>query len=205
MFLLNRCCCCVSIAVVEAAIEEFQMNTKPLIRSRVIIGLVILSGGFLARCTTSEKKTEESVKTPESVQKSESSTPAHAVDPNLPPELQDVEHFDPATTIDQKTVEQSEFYKAKKDAEASKAQVDAVWKIQDDQESLMRKKKEDEDRKRQEELKKEDLRKQESQRRAVDDHKRFAKERRLNEKRARSMVKKMPTISRDEMEWKGLE
>ncbi len=169
-------------------------------RDRLFYACIIFLAAFTMRCTTHSQK--EETKTQAEVVKAEDKAVG---DTSLPPELRDAQTFDPAASLDQKSIEESDFYKVKKEAESAKTKVDAEWKAQDEQESALRKAKEEEEKRKKEELKKEDERKEESRKRAVNEYKKYAKERAQKERRAAEMVKKMPTISQEEVNWNGLE
>ncbi|MCX6119566.1 MAG: hypothetical protein NT027_18675 [Proteobacteria bacterium] len=174
------------------------------LRSHVLLSGVIVVSCLSMRCTSQGKQTPATE--PVATEKS-TATPgaSESVDMSLPPELRDVATFDPAATLDKDLVEESDFYKVKKEAEVTKSKLDVEWKAQDEQEQAIRKQKDDEEKMRQEELKKEEERKEESRKRSIEEYKKYTEDRRRNEKRAAALVKKMPTISKEDIEWNGLE
>jgi hypothetical protein len=170
-------------------------------RDRFLYSFVIFLAVFTMRCTTTSHQ-PESTKPTEPVK---TETNKVEGDQSLPPELRDAQSFDPASSLDQKAIEESDFYKAKKEAESAKIKVDEEWKAQDELDSNIRKSKEEQEKRKQEELKKEDERKEESRKRAVNEYSKYAKERAQKERKTAEMVKKMPTISEEEVNWNGLE
>ncbi len=126
-------------------------------------------------------------------------------DSDLPPELQNAATFNPATTLDQKSVQESDFYQINKSTLDEKEKRDAAWIEQERLEgSVLAHKKSEEDA---------------LQRKIKEENDAFEKDRQLKnekilknkntendeEQKAADEVKKMPTISDDELNWKALD
>ncbi len=124
---------------------------------------------------------------------------------DIPEELKSSLTFDPAHTLDPKVVQESDFYQIKQEIERNRAALEAAWKEQEAAEARVKEalaaektrkaelaKQEEEERERQR-LKDAELYEKQSQMRAK------------YEADAEKRVKKMPTITRDEELWNGLE
>lgn len=173
------------------------------IQSRIIYCVILLSSLALLRCTSSKVKDSE-VKEP--VQAAAPAEVAKApADGELPAELRDTEQFDPATTLDEKQVQDSDFYKVRKEVDSTKPHVDQEWKAQDQLEDSVRKAKEEEELRKKEELKKEEESREKARLESIKNHESNAKKRAHDERVAKDRVAKMPTISADELQWSGLE
>ncbi len=171
------------------------------IQSRLIYCIILVSSLALLRCTSSKVKDAE-MKEPVKVEASEVKA---SEDSDLPPELRDADKFDPATTLDEKQVQDSDFYQVRKEVEGKKAHVDQEWKAQDQLEDSVRKTKEDEERKKKEDQKKEEESREKARLESVKNFNANAKKRAHDERVARDRVAKMPTITKEEMMWNGLE
>lgn len=169
------------------------------IQSRLIYCIILVSSLALLRCTSSKVKEEEPVKPnpPSEVSK--------AGEDDLPPELKDVDKFDPATTLDEKQIQDSDFYKVKKDVESKKEALDKEWKSQDQLDGDVKKAKEDEERRKKEEQKAEDEAREQKRQEMIKNYGSQSKKRAHEERIARDRAAKLPTISKEEVNWNGLE
>lgn len=172
------------------------------VQSRLIYCVILLSSLALLRCTSSKMKDEPQepvkVETP-------AEAPKASADNDLPPELREAEKFDPATTLDEKQVQESDFYKVRKDVESKKGTLDQEWKAQDQLDSEVRKAKEDEERRKKEEQKKEEEEREKARQESVKSYNSNSKKRAHQERVARDNAAKLPTISHEEVMWNGLE
>lgn len=93
---------------------------------------------FVAACTTTKMNDGNSgVGDPASSAPNESGSSPNTSE-ELPPELLDAQRFDPVTTMDQKTIQESDFYQIKQSVEQNKNALDEGWKEQDRVEALIK-------------------------------------------------------------------
>ena len=164
--------------------------------------LAALIGFSSASCTTSHSKKPAGTEAV-SAQNQELDDPTALQD--IPAELRDAHKFDPASTLDQKTVQESDFYKIKQSIESNRAVLEAAWKEQERIEASVRSsltaenqhkaalaKQEEEDRERKRQL-------------AIEDFENNKDRRAKDASDADEEVKKLPTIKKSEVLWKGLE
>lgn len=163
-------------------------------RSRIIYVSVLMASLMSMRCAT--KKSSDEVKEPVAA------APSAAADENLPPELREAHKFDPAAELDAKG---TDFDEVRKNVQANASAIDAEWKAQEQLEDSVRKSKEDEELRKKEEQKKEEAEREQARLEATKNYKANAARRAREEREAREEVKKMPTISKEEVMWNGLE
>jgi hypothetical protein len=171
--------------------------------SLVALSLVSVSLAMSGCTSTKTKSAEDPVAASAEAPKTEETT--GVVDASLPPELQDAHKFDPATTIDQETLKNSDFYQVKREVEVSKSALDAEWKAQDALEQSVIKAKEDEEKRKALEQAKEDEAKEEARLKATKDYEANQQKRMKEEQEAMRKVATMPTISEKDVNWNGLE
>lgn len=179
------------------------MNRERM-NSRIFYGLLFTASMMSLRCTSNKQGTAN----PEPVQANHAATSepsAPAVDGDLPPELRDVQKFDPAASIDAEAVKNSDFYQVKKNAETNRPSLDADWKAQDELEKSVKKAKEDEEKRKKEDAKKEEQLREQSRVKSAKEYKDASAQRARYIREANEKVKKMPTISKREIMWNGLE
>lgn len=167
-------------------------------RFRIFYSLILVTSITTMRC--SAHKPGAAPSEPVTEQKA-----ASTVDSNLPPELQNVDEFDPAATIDAEAVKGSDFYEVKKTVENNKSALENEWKSQDEQEEAVKKAKEAERLKREQEQAAEEKAREQARLNAVKDHKTSEALRKKYMREANARVKKMPTITKQELLWNGLE
>lgn len=177
------------------------MNVNSRMQSRVIYLIVLVSSLALLRCTSSKIKDEAK----EPVKAEVKAESAAAGDHDLPPELRDAGSFDPATTLDAQEVQETDFYKVRKEVDDKRAHLDAEWKAQDQLDNDVRKAKEEADRRDKEQMKKEEEEREKSRLEAVKNFGANSKKRAREERIARDRAAKLPTISKEEVMWNGLE
>lgn len=177
-----------------------NLNNSRL-QSRLIYVIVLASSLALLRCTSSKIKNE--AKEPVKVDATVESTPGN--DHDLPPELRDTETFDPATTLDAQQVQESDFYKVRKEVDDKRAHLEAEWKAQDQLDNDVRKAKEEQLRLEKEQMKKDEEEREKSRLEAIKNFGANAKKRARDERIARDRAAKLPTISNEEVMWNGLE
>jgi len=166
--------------------------------SRLIYASLLTFSLISLRCTT--KPSTEAPK--EAVAPAQQ---ASADTSSLPPELRNVDSFDPAATIDPEVVKNSDFHQVKQTTEANRQAVDSEWKAQDALEESIRKAKEEEKKKQQEQEEKEKRELEEQRKEANRRYKSNAVREARYMKEAEERAKKLPTISKEEMLWNGLE
>lgn len=134
--------------------------------------------------------------------------PALSSEPELqdvPEELRFALRFDPAQTLDPKTVEESEFYQIKKAIEQNRSIIEAAWKEQEAIEARVRAAIDEEKMQKAEIARQEEAELNRKRKNAADEYERTKDLRAKYEKEANERAKKLPTISRDYEVWKGLE
>lgn len=127
------------------------------------------------------------------------------VDQDIPEELKNADQFDPATTLDRSIVEQSDFYQIKKSVEDNKKALDAAWKEQERIEASINAQKAEEQRQKALAAKAEEEERERQRQIAIKEFEKNKQKRAKEELEAIEEVKKLPTISRDEVKWQGLE
>ena len=124
---------------------------------------------------------------------------------DIPEELKSSLTFDPVHTLDPKVVQESDFYQIKQEIERNRAALEAAWKEQEAAEARVK------EALAAEKTRKAELAKQEEderERQRLKDAETYEKKREMRAKYeadADKRVKKMPTITRDEELWNGLE
>ena len=169
---------------------------------RIILLTVGLSFAsyYLVACSSSGKNQGQGMAEPVGAQ-----TPATSGAGDLPPELRDASTFDPATTLDAETVKQSDFYQVRQKTEADRAAVDAAWKAQEVRDEALRKAREDEERKKRDEKLREEAINEQTRQESIHNYKKTAAQRLRDRQDAERAVKKMPTITHEDVMWNGLE
>lgn len=179
--------------------KSHKMNS---VKNAAMALLAVLIGFSSASCTTSHSKKPAGTEAV-SAQNQESDDPTALQD--IPAELRDAHKFDPASTLDQKTVQESDFYKIKQSIESNRAVLEAAWKEQERIEASVRSsltaenqhkaavaKQEEEDRERKRQL-------------AIEEFETNKDRRAKDVSDADEEMKKLPTIKKSEVLWKGLE
>ena len=177
------------------------MNLNHRVQSRLIYAVVLLSSLALLRCTSSKVKDDAQ----EPVKVEAKPVASAAGEYELPPELRDTDKFDPATTLDAQQVQESDFYKIKKEVDDKRPHLDADWKAQDQLENDVRKAKDDATRRDKEQLKKEEEDREKARQESIKNFGANSKKRAREERIARDRAAKLPTISKEEVQWNGLE
>ena len=132
-------------------------------------------------------------------------TPAVTVDPDLPADLQNYGKFDPAATLDPKAIQESDFYQINKSTLDDKAKLDAAWAEQDRLESSVKNHKKETDDAQQKKAQEESDAIERDRQLKVENTKKNKSTEDDEQKKAAEEVKKMPTISEDELNWKALD
>ena len=179
-------------------------------RSRILFSTVLLASLITMRCAAGKPQpaSVEPVVAAAAVAPTVAPvkpTEPGVIDTTLPPELQNAQNFDPASTIDPNAVKNSDFFQVKKEAETNRTNLEKDWKMQDDQEESVKKAKEAEKLKQDQDQKKDDEAREESRMKSVKEHKSSAAQRARFMREANDRVKKMPTITKQEIQWNGLE
>lgn len=170
-------------------------------RSSILSCLVISTLAFYS--CTSTKKDAKAVST-EPVAAGSASTPS-ASQEDLPPELRDAQSFDPAASLDQKTVQESDFYQIKKSVEENKAALDAAWREQDRLENNVRAAQAEVEKQKALNAKKEEEEREKQRLKDVEEFEKNKAKRAKEEKAADEEIQKLPSISKDEIMWQGIE
>lgn len=123
----------------------------------------------------------------------------------LPDELKDAHTFDPAKTLDQKTVEESDFYQIKKSVEENKANLDAAWREQDRLETSVKASKVEEERQKALKAQREEEEREKQRQKEIEAFEKGKEKRAKEAKEAEEEINKLPTISKDEIMWQGIE
>ncbi len=160
---------------------------------------------FVAACTTTKMNDGNSgVGDPASSAPNESGSSPNTSE-ELPPELRDAQRFDPVTTMDQKTIQESDFYQIKQSVEQNKNALDEGWKEQDRVEALIKATDKAAEEKKSAAAKAEEDERERQRLEAIKDFDKNKDKRAKEEEKANDDVKKLPTINRNEENWKGLE
>jgi hypothetical protein len=124
---------------------------------------------------------------------------------DIPEELKSSLTFDPAHTLDPKVVQESDFYQIKQEIERNREALESAWKEQEAIEARVKEAAANEKNRKAELAKQEE---EERERQRLKDAELYEKQREMRAKYeadADKRVKKMPTITRDEELWNGLE
>ena len=132
-------------------------------------------------------------------------TTAVAADADLPPDLQNYGKFDPAATLDPKSIQESDFYQINKSTLDDKANLDAAWAEQDRLESSVKNHKKETDDATLKKAKDESDAIERDRQLKVENAKKNKNTEDDEERKAAEEVKKLPTISDDELNWKALD
>jgi hypothetical protein len=170
-------------------------------RSSILSCLVISSLVFYS-CTSTKKDGKASSDEPVAAGVPSSQG---AGQEDLPSELRDVQTFDPAASLDQKTVLESDFYQIKKSVEENKAALDAAWHEQDRLESNVRAAKAEVEKQKALNAKKEEEEREKKRLKDIEEFEKNKAKRAKEEKAAEEEIKKLPSISKDEVMWEGIE
>lgn len=173
------------------------MNRSKL-KSRAIYSSILLASLIAMGCSTNNQRQDS--KDPVAADKA-----AGADASGLPPELRNVDGYDPATSIDSESVKNSDFYQVKKAVESNRVNLDNEWKAQDAQEEAVKKAKEDEKQRQLDQQKKEEAERAAQREEANKAYNKNAAKQARYTKEANERVKKLPTISKEEVLWNGLE
>lgn len=124
---------------------------------------------------------------------------------DIPVELKDAQSFDPATTLEQSVVQESDFYQIKKSVEENKQTLEAAWKEQERLEASVRAANAEEEKKKAIAAKQEEEERERQRQIAIAEFEKNKEKQAKEEKAALDEVKKLPTISNEEVMWNGLE
>jgi hypothetical protein len=171
-----------------------------LVKSRLIYSAIIAGSLLTMRCASKSQPE----KSPEPVA-AKVATSTDSPDGDLPVELRNAENYDPASSIDKATIETSDFNEVKKEVELNRGNIDKEWKAQNDLEESVKKAKEAEKLKKEEEEKKESKAREEARLKAIKEYNVNKPKEKKYIKEANARVKKMPTITKEEVLWNGLE
>lgn len=177
------------------------MNIDSRIQSRLIYAVVLVSSLALLRCTSAKK--EEAPKEP--VKAEAQQAPVSEADKDLPPELRNVESFDPATTLDEKQVQETDFYQVRKEVESNRAALDKEWQAQEQLDGSIRKAKQEAELRKKDDERKEKEAIEKARQEAIKNYNANANKRARQERIERDRAAKLPTISKEEVMWNGLE
>jgi hypothetical protein len=169
---------------------------SPLYRS---LGLVC-SLGLISCVTTKTQETTDPVKP--AVEK------AAVEDPRLlelPEELRDAHKYDPAATLDTATVQESDFFQIRKSVDENKAALDSAWREQEQLENRVKSAKTIEEQRRAAEAKRQEEELERKRQQEVAEFEKNKSKRAKEAQDAEDAMKKLPTISKDEIMWQGLE
>ncbi len=170
-------------------------------RSSILSCLIISTLAFYS-CTATKKDGAKASSDPVTAGASNSQTGSQE---DLPAELKDAQSFDPADSLDQKTVQESDFYQIKKSVEENKAALDAAWREQDRLESQVRAAKADVEKQKALTTKQEEEAREKQRLKDVEEFEKNKTKRLKEEKAAEEEIQRLPTISKDEVMWEGLE
>jgi hypothetical protein len=194
---LYSCC----LLIPSKHLLRFKMRYYPLFTA---IPAVILTVITLTHSGCTSNKTSSTTPTdPVNAGSNTSSQDANAGD--LPPELSDAQRFDPASTLDPKVVQESDFYQIKQSVEQNKAALDATWKEQDRLENSVKTSATQEEDKKAALLKAEEEERERQRQKQVEAFEKSKDQRAKDEKKAKEAAEKLPGISNEEVNWKGLE
>ena len=107
--------------------------------------------------------------------------------------------------MDQKTIQESDFYQIKQSVEQNKNALDEGWKEQDRVEALIKATDKAAEDKKSAAAKAEEDERERQRLEAIKDFDKNKDKRAKEEEKANDDVKKLPTINRNEENWKGLE
>lgn len=190
----------VSLLVLTAVVEEKNMiKFHQSIQKSILIALMTSSLATVA-CTTGKKPLPRN----DVVTASGSQVDA-ASNEEIPAELRDAHAFDPATTLDQATIKESDFYQIKKSIEENQPALDAAWKEQERLESSLKAANAEVEKKKALSAKAEEEERERQRQIAITDFEKNKEKRAKEEQQADEEIKKLPTISKDEVMWQGLE
>jgi type IV secretory pathway VirB10-like protein len=171
------------------------------IQSHILTILSILS--LWTACSTPQKNTPPP-SDPVSAQPTQAAT-TPPTDDTLPPELQNAKSFDPATTLDPQTVKDGDFYQVNKSIQDDKAALDAAWAEQNRIENVLNAAKEETEKSKLKNAKDEEEKLARQRQLEIDNYEKNKDKQNEEERNAADEVKKMPTISDDELNWKALD
>lgn len=178
-------------------------NSNTIKRKKWMPAVVATMFALMAgSCTTSNSTNKSS----EGVISAESARGADQPDlQDVPEELRNAHRFDPALTLDPKVVQESDFYQIKQSIERNRAALEAAWKEQEAVEARVKAALSAEKQRKAELAKKEEEERDLKRRQAAEEFEKTKDIRAKYEVEAEKRVKKMPTISRDDELWNGLE
>jgi len=211
-----RCCLLLLLSISlrrTAVVEEHFMICVNLSKHKSCFSQPMsfrIAGAFLtallamstSSCTSLQASKKTSTEAVEASAKPEVNPLANE---DIPEELKSSLTFDPVHTLDPKVVQESDFYQIKQEIERNRAALEAAWKEQEAAEARVKEAMAAEKTRKAELAKQEE---EERERQRLKDAELYEKQREMRAKYeadADKRVKKMPTITRDEELWNGLE
>jgi multimeric flavodoxin WrbA len=169
-----------------------------MITTAIVLPLVLNS------CTTT-KSGAQNTASGEVVSSSQTTPDGSQSNEDLPVELRDAQKFDPASTLDPKVVQESDFYQIKQSIEQNKAALDAEWKEQERMENSVKSAKSAEDQRKMETAKAEDEERERQRQKDIETYEKSKDQRTKDEQKTIDDAEKLPSIKNNEVNWKGLE
>jgi hypothetical protein len=173
-----------------------RTNSSQFLHSLLASGLVAIT---LAACTTTNPSANPSGGTDPVSGDATTSTD------ELPAELKDAQKFDPAATLDPKVVQESDFYQIRQSIEQNKAALDAGWKEQERIEASVKSTAAQEEARKAALAKAEEEERERQRQKQIEAYESTKDQRAKDEIKAQEAAKKLPGISNEEVNWKGLE
>jgi hypothetical protein len=124
---------------------------------------------------------------------------------DLPVELKDAQRFDPATTLDPKIIQESDFYQVKQSIEQNRAALDAGWREQERMENSVKSATSAEAQRKATQEKVEEEERERQRQKQIEAYERSKDQRSKDDQKASEDAEKLPTIKNNEVNWKGLE
>ncbi len=170
-----------------------------------LLSCLIASSLTFYSCTSTKKTGATGANDPVASDASDASAAAKGSGEDLPEELKDALNYDPATSLDTKTVEESDFYQIKKSVEENKANLDAAWREQERMESSVKAAKQESEKQKALKAKQEEEERDKQRLKEIEEFEKNTERRAKEAKAAEDEISKLPTISKDEVMWQGIE
>jgi multimeric flavodoxin WrbA len=167
-----------------------------------LLSCLIASSLTFYSCTSTKKTGATGANDPVAT---DASAAAKGSGEDLPEELKDALNYDPATSLDAKTVEESDFYQIKKSVEENKANLDAAWREQERMESSVKAAKQESEKQKALKAKQEEEERDKQRLKEIEEFEKNTERRAKEAKAAEDEISKLPTISKDEIMWQGIE
>jgi len=179
--------------------QSTSVKKKNLSRTVALVSVVAMSLGSCSTFSSNKKTLADGTVV------DVSSDTDSADQQDIPLELRNASRFDPAQTLDQKVVQASDFYQIKQAIEKNKQILEAAWKEQEAIEARVKAALSEESQRKAALAKQEEEERERRRQIAAEEYEKSKDIRAKYEDEAQQRVKKMPTISRSDELWNGLE